>query len=161
MPGRLAERQGSRADWSRCAQTSPPVCPRWPLTESDFLSALPSQDGVFDCIFSVEYRLIRHTAFPGFLQDAASVYAHLVLDLAVPPARVVLIGDSAGGNVALGLCRWLRDAAPVISRSLGMPAGLLLLSPWCDPSNSFPFERAAHVPRPHADTVRFVSRWRS
>ena len=42
--------------------------------------------------------------------------------------KIVLIGDSAGGNLVLALARWIRDEA-----RLPPPAGLLLLSPSCDP----------------------------
>lgn len=42
--------------------------------------------------------------------------------------RIVLIGDSAGGNVVLALSRWIRDESV-----LPAPDGMLLLSPSCDP----------------------------
>ena len=42
--------------------------------------------------------------------------------------KIVLIGDSAGGNLVLALARWIRDEG-----LLPLPHGLLLLSPSCDP----------------------------
>ena len=42
--------------------------------------------------------------------------------------KIVLIGDSAGGNLVLALARWIRD-----ENVLPPPDGLLLLSPSCDP----------------------------
>ena len=42
--------------------------------------------------------------------------------------KIVLIGDSAGGNLVLALARWIRDEGV-----LPPPDGLLLLSPSCDP----------------------------
>jgi hypothetical protein len=42
--------------------------------------------------------------------------------------RIVLIGDSAGGNLVLALARWVRDEGV-----LPVPDGMLLLSPSCDP----------------------------
>lgn len=42
--------------------------------------------------------------------------------------KIILIGDSAGGNLVLALARWIRDEA-----KLPPPDGLLLLSPSCDP----------------------------
>ena len=42
--------------------------------------------------------------------------------------RIILIGDSAGGNLALALARWVRDEG-----ILPVPDGMLLLSPSCDP----------------------------
>ena len=42
--------------------------------------------------------------------------------------KIILIGDSAGGNLVLALARWIRDEGV-----LPPPDGLLLLSPSCDP----------------------------
>ena len=42
--------------------------------------------------------------------------------------RIILIGDSAGGNLVLALARWVRDEG-----ILPVPDGMLLLSPSCDP----------------------------
>ena len=42
--------------------------------------------------------------------------------------RIILIGDSAGGNLVLALSRWIRDEGV-----LPVPDGMLLLSPSCDP----------------------------
>lgn len=42
--------------------------------------------------------------------------------------RIILIGDSAGGNLVLALARWIRDEGV-----LPQPDGMLLLSPSCDP----------------------------
>jgi hypothetical protein len=47
---------------------------------------------------------------------------------AVHRPRIILIGDSAGGNLVLALARWVRDEGV-----LPMPDGMLLLSPSCDP----------------------------
>ena len=131
----------------------------------------------------MEYRLLQHAPFPAAVQDAATVYAHVLqrysgspsqtrsadsnstdsiltdnkgedssrdtqnigyLDHTrktydriqaythpVPPpknCKIILIGDSAGGNLVLALARWIRDEA-----MLPPPDGLLLLSPSCDP----------------------------
>ncbi|KZT01224.1 alpha/beta-hydrolase [Laetiporus sulphureus 93-53] len=65
--------------------------------------------------------------------------------------KVVLIGDSAGGNLVLALSRWIRDEG-----ILPPPDGLLLLSPSCDPSHAFPDTPSSYVPRPHAKTDYLV-----
>ncbi|TIA90483.1 hypothetical protein E3P81_02515 [Wallemia ichthyophaga] len=101
--------------------------------------------GSFLEIHSVEYRLIHHSAFPGALLDVASVFDNLINQRKVPPSRIVIIGDSAGGNLALALGRFIRD-----ERLHDTPAGLLLLSPWCDPSFSYPFDPVAKRKRPNA-----------
>ncbi|TNY20870.1 alpha/beta hydrolase fold-domain-containing protein [Rhodotorula diobovata] len=77
----------------------------------------------FSAIHSVEYRLLPDSPFPAALQDGLSVYAHLVRE-GVPAHKIVLIGDSAGGNIVLAVARFLRDTA-----QLAPPGGLVLLSP--------------------------------
>lgn len=71
---------------------------------------------------AVEYRLLPNSPFPAALQDAASVYAQLIRS-GVPSHKIVLIGDSAGGNIVLALARWIRD-----EKKTAPPGGLLLLS---------------------------------
>ncbi|KAH9973785.1 hypothetical protein BGW80DRAFT_1458832 [Lactifluus volemus] len=61
--------------------------------------------------------------------------------------RIILIGDSAGGNLVLALARWIRDEGV-----LPVPDGMLLLSPSCDPSHTLPQTPASRRPRPHAET---------
>lgn len=76
--------------------------------------------------------------FPAALQDAITAYAHLVLRLRVPAQDVVLSGDSAGGNLALALLRYLCEAEGGAGASgsgghgLPPPGGVLLWSPWTD-----------------------------
>jgi acetyl esterase/lipase len=77
-----------------------------------------------------------------------TAYRHLVLELGVAPSRILLVGDSAGGHLALALTRYLRDVEqdrhphPEGSEVLGLPGGLVLLSPWVDLgfSNLFGYE---------------------
>jgi acetyl esterase/lipase len=73
-------------------------------------------------VYSVEYRLLQHAPFPAVVQDAAAVYAHVVQEYGTK-CKVILIGDSSGGNLVLSLARWIRDEA-----HLPLPHGLLLLS---------------------------------
>jgi len=61
--------------------------------------------------------------------------------------RIILIGDSAGGNLVLALARWIRDEGV-----LPVPDGMILLSPSCDPSHTLPQVPASRRRRPHADT---------
>ncbi|KAI0916019.1 hypothetical protein AcV5_003475 [Taiwanofungus camphoratus] len=65
--------------------------------------------------------------------------------------KIILIGDSAGGNLVLGLARWIRDEGV-----LPPPDGLLLLSPSCDPSHAFPEKPSLYIPRPHEETDYLV-----
>lgn len=89
-----------------------------------------------------QYRLASHGGrFPAALQDAITAYAHVVLRLGVPARDVVLSGDSAGGNLALALLRYLECGGGQQQQKqkqhgrhlpLPPPGGVLLWSPWTD-----------------------------
>ena len=83
------------------------------------------QRKILDEVYSVEYRLLQHAPFPAVVIDAAAVYAHVVRQYGSldRKCKIVLIGDSSGGNLVLSLARWLRD-----EKRLPVPDGLLLLS---------------------------------
>ncbi|KAF9012407.1 Alpha/Beta hydrolase protein [Cyathus striatus] len=79
-------------------------------------------------VFSLEYRLSRGKPyepahpFPAALLDALAGYNYLVNT-----------GDSAGGNLALALTRYLIENKNDCKLNLpAPPAGIILLSPWCD-----------------------------
>ncbi len=75
--------------------------------------------------FTLEYRLAPEHPFPAAIEDALMAYRAL-LDLGIPPARIAVAGDSAGGGLTL--------AMTIAARDLGwpMPGALYLLSPWTD-----------------------------
>ncbi|KAI9063761.1 alpha/beta-hydrolase [Trametes sanguinea] len=79
------------------------------------------------------------------------IHARVAEVVANTNCKIVLIGDSAGGNLVLALARWIRDEGV-----LPPPDALLLLSPSCDPSHAFPETPSCYVPRPHADTDYLV-----
>jgi monoterpene epsilon-lactone hydrolase len=69
------------------------------------------------------YRLAPEHACPAALDDVLAVWRALARESG---QQRLLIGDSAGGGLALAAAMCLRDAgAP-------LPAGLVLLSPWAD-----------------------------
>ncbi|NUS11918.1 MAG: alpha/beta hydrolase [Streptomyces sp.] len=74
---------------------------------------------------SVGYRLAPEHPFPAALEDALAVYRAL-LDDGVPPSRVAVAGDSAGGGLALATLVAARDAG------LPLPAAAVVFSPWYD-----------------------------
>lgn len=62
-----------------------------------------------DCsIFSVDYSLAPESPYPQALDECLFAYCWVVLNRdklgATPDARIILCGDSAGGNLVLGLC---------------------------------------------------------
>ncbi|KAI1129262.1 FAD/NAD(P)-binding domain-containing protein [Nemania abortiva] len=81
-------------------------------------------------VCSPQYRLSTPTSgrFPAALQDALTSYLHLINDMGIPASQVILSGDSAGGNIVLGLLRYISE------QKLGIPApaAAALWSPWTD-----------------------------
>jgi acetyl esterase/lipase len=78
-------------------------------------------------VLLVFYRLAPEHPFPAALEDCIEGYQTL-LDMGIAPARVIIGGDSAGGNLTLGSLLALRD------RGLPNPAGAFALSPCTDMS---------------------------
>ena len=78
----------------------------------------------------VQYRLASDPActFPAAVQDAVTAYKHL-LNMNVPASNIVISGDSAGGNIAIALLRYISSAD---GDSLPSPSAALLWSPSVD-----------------------------
>lgn len=105
-----------------------------------------------DRLLSIEYRLSRHNdyahgSYPAALLDALSGYLYLTQHCGYNADDITLMGESSGGNLALALCRYLRDEGIADT-----PGNLVLLSPWADVSRSHsgPFKE----PNPFSSTVR-------
>src|SRR5207244_8018502 len=74
---------------------------------------------------AIDYRLAPEHPFPAALDDAVAAWRALLAE-GTDPRRAVLLGDSAGGGLALALALRLRDeGAP-------LPAAIVALSPWTD-----------------------------
>ncbi|MCU1595662.1 MAG: Esterase/lipase/thioesterase [Frankiales bacterium] len=75
-------------------------------------------------VVSVSYRLAPEHPFPVPLDDVEdALHWLLAADLSVDPARLVIGGDSAGGNLAAALALRLRDrGTPVAAQLLLYPA---------------------------------------
>ncbi len=76
-------------------------------------------------VFSVDYRLAPEYRFPAAMDDVCAAYEWLMQTLP-PDEPVALVGDSAGGNLVLGLALRLRD------RRQRAPACVVAFSPWTD-----------------------------
>ena len=75
--------------------------------------------------FVPDYRLAPEHPHPAALEDALVAYRWLV-DSGVRPERIAVVGDSAGGGLALALAMALRDA-----KQPG-PAVVAMICPWLD-----------------------------
>ena len=86
-----------------------------------------------DCLVaSLDYRLAPMCAYPCQQEDAMDAWRYLTETLGYPADRIVVAGDSAGGNLTLSLGLKLRD------RGEPLPCGVICMSPWADLSNSGP-----------------------
>ncbi len=76
-------------------------------------------------VLALDYRLAPEHPFPAALDDVVAAYRWLLAQ-GVAPGRVVFMGDSAGGNLAL--------TALLRARGEGLvaPAGVAPISPWVD-----------------------------
>ena len=84
-----------------------------------------------DCLVAtLDYRLAPMFPYPCQQEDAMDAWRYLTETLAYAPGQVIVVGDSAGGNLALSLGLRLRDAGQP------MPGGFVCMSPWGDLSNS-------------------------
>lgn len=71
------------------------------------------------------YRLAPEHPFPAALEDCFAIYQHLLAD-GDSPENIVLIGDSAGGNLVLSCLMKIRE------RGFEMPCCAVLISPVTD-----------------------------
>ena len=84
-----------------------------------------------------EYRLAPEHAHPVAIEDGLAAYRSMLAR--TPANRLVVGGDSAGGNLTVAVLQAARDDG------LPMPAGAFLLSPWLD-------LRGAAADKPNAGT---------
>ncbi|WIA36538.1 hypothetical protein OEZ86_007831 [Tetradesmus obliquus] len=81
-------------------------------------------------VLCFEYRLAFDAPFPAALDDALAVYKDLISSNHYKAQNIVLIGDSAGGGLALALVLKAKQ------QQLPLPGALLLMSPWTDLTQS-------------------------
>jgi acetyl esterase/lipase len=75
--------------------------------------------------FYVAYRLAPEHPYPAATDDCLEAYRYL-LTQGIPPSRIVVAGDSAGGGLTVTTAMRIRDLG------LPAPAGLVLVSPLLD-----------------------------
>lgn len=88
-----------------------------------FASVLAAECGMR--VLCVEYSLAPEAPYPAALNDAYVAYRAL-LEHDIPPEKIILAGESAGGGLEYALCLRLKE------EGLPLPAGIIAISPWCD-----------------------------
>lgn len=76
-------------------------------------------------VLAIDYRLAPEHPFPAALEDAVAAYRWLLAEGA-EPGKVLIMGDSAGGGLALATLLKLRD------ERCPLPGAAVALSPWTD-----------------------------
>ncbi|KAG2210044.1 hypothetical protein INT47_003480 [Mucor saturninus] len=79
-------------------------------------------------IFSIDYGLCPEVQFDRSKQDCMDGYRYLVKELQIDPKRIVLMGDSAGGNLVIHCCSEIGKSG--VADDLEPPAGNVQISPW-------------------------------
>jgi acetyl esterase/lipase len=79
-------------------------------------------------IFSVDYKRSPEYKYPVPLDDCLLSYMYL-LGKIKDPNKIILAGDSAGGNLVINL------VAKLVTNDLPLPSKIILLSPWVDLSD--------------------------
>ncbi|BAL84858.1 putative hydrolase (plasmid) [Selenomonas ruminantium subsp. lactilytica TAM6421] len=82
-------------------------------------------------MYLVDYRIAPQHTYPAALEDAVAAYKDLLAS-GKDASRIIVTGDSAGGNLALALSLYLKE------NKLPQPAMLILISPWTTLETNLP-----------------------
>ncbi len=93
-------------------------------------------------VLTVDYRVAPKDPYPAALEDALLAYNWL-LDNGFTAENIIIVGDSAGGGLALAIVLFLRD------NNMPMPAGLITMSAWTNLNNKR--RKPAYVGNERAD----------
>ncbi|OQR80725.1 alpha/beta hydrolase [Achlya hypogyna] len=95
---------------------------------SDIRKTLAKDYGLDVRVFSLDYTLAPEARYPTQINEAIAAYTFLATNFPTHP--IVLMGDSAGGNLVLALTLSLK------AKDVRPPAGAVLISPWSNPNVS-------------------------
>jgi monoterpene epsilon-lactone hydrolase len=95
-------------------------------------------------VLTIDYPLAPEHRFPAALDACGAVYRGL-LDDGQDPGRLLCLGDSCGGGLALATVMQARDAGRPV------PAGVVSLSGWLD------LDTSGYGPRPRAGRDPFIT----
>ena len=90
------------------------------------------EQGFTVSIFALDYSLAPEHLFPTQLDEATAAYQYLTSEAQIPAKNIVVVGDSAGGHLAVSLLVHLDNMrlSNADNIALQKPGGLVLMSPW-------------------------------
>lgn len=74
-------------------------------------------------VFMPDYRLAPQHVYPAALEDASMIY-QTMLAQGYNPKKIIFVGDSAGGNLAVSLAVYAKE------HNMPQPGAIILVSPW-------------------------------
>lgn len=92
---------------------------------SRLLSAVPMANDTGLRVIAIDYTLAPHAKWQATTDQVVAVVQALVAE-GIPLEKLAIYGESAGGGMAAGSVLKMRD------KGLGMPAAVVLWSPWSD-----------------------------
>ncbi len=95
-------------------------------------------------VFAPDYRLAPEHPFPAAFEDTLDAY-RMLLARGVPPEKITIAGDSAGGHLAAVL------TGEICRTNLPMPGGVILFSPWVDLTGELAKAAALQARDPYID----------
>lgn len=122
----------------------------WPAMDAPqilMMAEMAAKQGLSMACFALEYSHTPEACLPVQVIQARAAYEWLVVDQGVSPSEISIMGESAGGHLALAVLMDLH-LRPSVSKSatasaretqkLSKPASAFLLSPWVDLFNLNP-----------------------
>ena len=95
-------------------------------------------EGLSVSIFALDYSLAPEHVFPAQLEETTAAFEYLINEEHVPPEKIFIAGDSAGGHLALSFLVGLANKLSSSGNALPKPRGLALMSPWLSLHNELP-----------------------
>ncbi|KAI8972456.1 Alpha/Beta hydrolase protein [Pilobolus umbonatus] len=100
------------------------------------LNQLKDKYNVKGAILSVEYSLSPDHVWPTATKECLAAYQYLVYEVSMPSQKIVIMGDSAGGNLVATTLLQLKNQRSINELKemppLPMPSSAVLISPWLD-----------------------------
>ncbi len=86
-------------------------------------------------VFTIDYRVAPTHLYPSALEDVVKVYKWII-DQGYDSDKIIIVGDSAGGNLALATTLYLKD------QKIKLPKLVIAISPWADIEGGTPSREA-------------------